>query len=675
MAERAIARLQTGSRVWWHGDFWEVRAFHDGFAEVSLRGSVASVALAELARSAVESGDSSASIADDDAIESTSLVLSALRPKERARVDHEAAIISALLESPEPLTPRLPSAAGELGISVRSLERKIAAYRKAGSAGLADARGRQGRTNEVDPRWDEICTRVLRSYTYASTPTRSAVLARVAREVEEMYGEGSVRHPSRATAYRRLAALSRGKHTFGGSSTRQSIAGRPDAPFGRLRADRPGQYVVLDTNDLDVFAMEPVTLRWVKVQLTAAMDLYSRCIVGLKVTPVSTKAVDVASVLYECVRPADEADPRVSFPYHGVPDAVLVGTEVPDERLLSRQAGLPAVFAESIVVDRGKQYISSHVVSACARLGISVQPANPKKPTDKPTIERFFRTLREGLLQHLPAYKGPNVYSRGRDVEGQAFLWVSELEQIIREWVTTVYHQSSHDGLAVPELPRASLSPIEAYNLGLARSGGMVLPAHAGLAYEFLDVQWRTIQHYGVDIGGLRYDGKALNPYRGRRSEFTGKHTGKWPFYVDAHDVRHVHFKDPADGAWHNLRWEHAPALGAPMSQDAIDYVKRLALREDRHVEPQSALDDLLRRWARDAVTDRRERNLAIRLSAQRDAPLPEEPTAAEKVAALPSVVNLADERSARRPEIEEDELSVFEEFPPDELGYAVIDE
>ena len=111
------------------------------------------------------------------------------------------------------------------------------------------------------------------------------------------------------------------------------------------------------------------------------------------------------------------------------------------------------------------------------------------------------------------------------------------------------------------------------------------------------------------------------------------------------------------------------------MSQDAVDHVKRVALREDRHVEPQSALDDFLRLWARDAVTDRRERNLAIRLSAQRDAPLPEEPTAAEKVAALPSVVNLADEQSARRHEIEEDELSVFEEFPPDELGYAVIDE
>lgn len=674
MPDRPVTRLSLGSRLWWRGEFWEVHGFQDGFAELGLRGEVASAKIADLARCAIESGADNDDSVDADA--STALLLSALPSRHLAEVEREGAAIAALLDSTLPLKRRLPAAAQELGLSVRSLERKIATYRTAGVAGLADARITKSRGSGVDPRWDEACLRILQAYTYASTPSRSTVLARVARELDDAYGLGQVQLPSQATAYRRLAMLAKGRHSFGSGSARRSVAERPQGTFGRLRSDRPGQYVVLDTNDLDVFAMEPVTLRWVKVQLTAAIDLYSRCIVGLKVTPVSTKAVDVANVLYQCVQPTEDGNSAPAFPYHGVPDAVLVGTEVPDERLLSRQGGLPAVFAESIVVDRGKQYISSHVISACARLGISVQPANPRKPTDKPTIERFFRTLREGLLQHLPAYKGPNVYSRGKDVEGQAFLWVSELEQIIREWVTTVYHQTPHDGLAVPELPRAKLSPVEAYNLGLARAGGMVLPTHAGLAFEFLDVQWRTIQHYGIDIGGLRYDGSALNLYRGRRSEYAGKHAGKWPFYVDAHDVRQVHFKDPADGTWHVLAWEHAPSLGAPMSQDAVDYVKRLAVREDRHVDPQSALDELMRRWSRNAVTDRRERNLAIRLSAQRGDVPPDVPSAEEQVTALPSVVDLAGKRAARRHAgIEDDELSVFENYPPDEFGFAVMDE
>lgn len=674
MDNRATVPLAVGSRVWWHGDAWEVRSLHDGRVEMARHGRRTTAAIADVALAAMSFGGETPDPTSQDDQQSTSLVLSALSDADRIEVERRAELIGQLIDDPRPLTARLGPAAERLGISVRSLERMIAAYRRSGAAGLADARVGRRRETQVDPRWDEACVRVLSSFTYSSTPTRSAVLARVTREIEQQYGEGEVPLPSRATAYRRLQALSRSRNTFGGAARRRSVAERPEGPYGRLRADRPGQYVVLDTNDLDVYAMEPVTLRWVKVQLTVAMDLFSRCVVGLQVRPVSTKAADVANVLYQCLRPGDDLDGRTRFPYHGVPDAVLIGTEVPDARILEPTAGLPAVFAESIVVDRGRQYVSAHVVSACARLGMSVQPANPRKPTDKPTVERFFRTLREGLLQHLPAYKGPDVFSRGANVEHEAFYWVSELEQIIREWVATIYHQKAHAGLTIPDVPRADLSPIEAYNVGISRAGGLVLPARAELAFEFLEVQWRRIQHYGVDIDGLRYDDAALNPYRTRTSTFTGRHKGKWPFYVDVHDVRRVFFKDP-DGTWHTVMWEHAPTMGAPMSRDAMDYVKRVATKQDRHVDAEAAVQELLRRWSRGDVIERRERNLAMRLSSQRTEPLPPEPAAVEEVAELPTVIDLAERRTRRSSADFRDELDVFEEFPPGEDGYAVMDE
>jgi hypothetical protein len=75
--------------------------------------------------------------------------------------------------------------------------------------------------------------------------------------------------------------------------------------------------------------------------------------------------------------------------------------------------------------------LSAHVISVCTRLGVSIQPAQPRKPTDKPTVERFFKTLREGLIQYLPAYKGPDVFSRGEALEDAAFLFVHELEDVI----------------------------------------------------------------------------------------------------------------------------------------------------------------------------------------------------------------------------------------------------
>ena len=217
--------------------------------------------------------------------------------------------------------------------------------------------------------------------------------------------------PSRATGYRHLTELSKGRHAFGSAKQRRSVAERPQGVFGRLRATRPGEYVVLDTTPLDVFAMEPVTLRWVPVELTVAMDLLTRCVLGLRLTPVSTKSQDVANVLFQCVTvqhspTALPGEDGPAWPFHGVPRNLLVRTEEPDGVSQQRVGGLPACVPEAIVVDHGKQYLSNHVIGVCARMGITVQPAIPHKATDKPNVERFFRTLRESLLQHLPAYKG-----------------------------------------------------------------------------------------------------------------------------------------------------------------------------------------------------------------------------------------------------------------------------
>ena len=155
-------------------------------------------------------------------------------------------------------------------------------------------------------------------------------------------------------------------------------------------------------------------------------------------------------------------------------------------------------------------------------------------------LERFFRSLRLSLLDKLPGYKGPNIASRGKDVEQGAFYYVTELEQLIREWVGEVYHVKPHHGLRDPRIPGVDLSPQEMFNRGIAVSGLVRLPASEDLRYELMDVEWRMIHHYGVAIDNRRYDGPALNPYRDRRSLYGGAHAGKWPFMVDVDDVRQV---------------------------------------------------------------------------------------------------------------------------------------
>lgn len=539
-----------------------------------------------------------------------------------------------------PMLARYAAKAAEIGVGVSTLRRWVKDFGERGPAGLADDRWRrrQPRLAGADPRWLEMARQVLAEHTEASKPTRDLILAEVAARLGAEHGDGAVPVPKPTRARILLREISKGTSAFGGTKAKREIAGRPAVPYGRLRAMRPGEYLLLDTTRLDVFAMDPVTLRWVQAELTAAMDLYDRCITGLRLTPASTKAVDAAAVLFESVRPlpepaAGQADDRL--PYHGLPASVVIDVgKLADE---NGEPLLPSVAAETIVVDHGKIYLSEHLMSACARLGISVQPGRVYQATDKGPLERWFRTLGEQLLTALPGYKGPDVYRRGKNPEQQAFYFLDELEQIIRRWTGDCYHRQPHAGLCVPEVPGLELCPLEMFAHGIARAGYLQIPARADLVFDFLKVEWRTIQHYGVEIGGLRYDGAALNPYRNRTSPYTGKYAGRWPLRVDPGDVSRVWFQDPADNRWHMLRWEHADAAG-PFSSEALAYARQLAAATHRFPDTRQALAELLEHWGAGLAGNRTERRMALRLSEQRLRLVPDPPPASGSAAKPASV-------------------------------------
>jgi transposase InsO family protein len=538
-----------------------------------------------------------------------------------------------------PLMQRYQAKAGELGVTSRTVRGWARSYRDLGEAGLVDGRGTVTRPAlaGVDPRWADACRAVLDEQVDESSVTKGLTLRRVRARLDRDFGAGSVPAPRGGAAYRALDELSRGRGSFSGSAKgRRSIAGRPSASYGRLRSSRPGEYVLLDSTRLDVFAMEPVTLRWVQAELTIAMDLFNRCVVGLRVTPVSTKSVDVASVLFEALSPPEIPEgwpPEAAWPYHGVPGSLVVDAERTEG---PRFAG-PALLPDTIVVDHGSIYVSEHVTSACARLGISVQPARPYTPTDKSPVERFFRTLGEGLLEALPGYKGPDVFSRGKDCELDAFFYLGELEAIIREWVAAVYHRRPHDSLADPRLPGLTMSPVQRFGYGIARAGGIEIPRDPDLRLEFLPVKWRAVRHYGVEIGGLRYNGPAIAGCRDRTSPYQGARAGLWPFAVNPDDVSRVYFRDPGDGRWHELAWEHAADLDMPFSAETLAYAKALAARKERFPDTKRALSDLLGAWNLGLAANRAERRMALRMAADRAALQAPAPPEAD-VTSLPAV-------------------------------------
>ena len=423
-----------------------------------------------------------------------------------------------------PLCDRYAAKAAELGVDERTIRRWAKAYEENGEAGLVSARFAQ--QNRIDPRWSEAALAIMREHTQESKPSEKSVIYQTSKRLEICFGHGVVPEPSQATAYRELKRLEAQHRTFTGTTARnRDIATRPKRPYGKLQPTRPGEYVILDTTRLDVFGVDPITLRWSRIELTAAMDWYTRCIVGLRLTPVSTKAVDAAAIMFQVYRPppapASWPDYAV-WPHHGIPRAVLID---PDQLVTTpgKAASGPALTPETIVVDHGKIYVSEHLNSVCQRFGISIQPARIREGRDKGPLERFFRTVREGLLQYLPGYKGPDINSRGLDVEGHAFFYIDQLEAIVREWIAAVYHHTRHSSLFDTHLPAATMTPAQMFAHGMARAGYLEAPRDPFLAYEFLQVQARTIQHYGVQCGTLRYTGEVLSELGNRTSPYTGK--------------------------------------------------------------------------------------------------------------------------------------------------------
>lgn len=526
----------------------------------------------------------------------------------------------------------------------------VAAFRQHGEAGLVSCR--QVRVRDVpgvDDRWREAAIEVMVEHVGQSRPSRTAVIKHANARVVARHGADVVPIPSRASAFRVLTVLEAKYATFRLSTKRnRDIAERNPGTYGKLRPTRPGEYLLMDTTRLDVFAMDPVTLRWTQVELTVGMDWYTRCIIGLRLTPVSTKSVDAATVLYQCYRPptAPASWPKeATWPEHGIPRSVLLDIDAIDRE--GTRTVAPAIVPETLIVDHGKIYVSEHLTSVCQRMRLSIQPARLRTGRDKGPVERFFLTIREGLLQYLPGYKGPDVHSRGLAPEREAHFYIDELEAIIREWIAVVYHRRPHDGLVEPGLPGLELSPATMFEQGVARAGYIEAPKDPDLAYEFLAVEKRTIQHYGVDIRRRRYNGPALDRYRNQRSPYPG---GRWPVHHHPDDISRVYFRDPQDRTWHTLMWEHARMIDAAYSEDGLAFCRRLAKKQFTYPNDELAMELLLERWNLGLGKTPAERRIALRQSRQDELLCAATDSPQEEVERLPSLQQaLADEVTGAR--------------------------
>jgi len=629
------AKLEIGSSLQYDGERWTVKGFMGG--QIQLRNPKGEMALMDIATVTgaldykvldVQSSPKAISIVSlpdnvpEESLKEAEELLAHLHEVECGYKSGNKAL--ALPNEPRyeydpketTLRQRLKAKSAEIGISYRTLWRLKAAYLQQGIYGLIDLRQVKEGIDRVDKRVQQALRWVLADLRDKSNVTRKRIIERTRFRVHEQHPGQEIKFPSDRSFYRMLEIEGKGNGTFGSAKSRRSIANRPQETYRQQEVTRPGEFVLIDSTPFDAFALDPVSFKWVQLQLTIALDLFSRSIVGWRFTPVSTKGVDAALLLYDIIRPKLMQNgwlERARWPYIGVPESVVIelADEIPEHGI----AGVPVLHPETVVIDHGKVFISRAFKDACKRLGINLQLARPYTPTDKAQVERVFRTIRENFVELLPGYKGPDVFSRGLNIEEDAFYFIDEIEARFAFWVVDEYQRNTHEGLTLPGTPLLDVSPNEVYSEGLARAGFVHVVSSELMYFELLPTEWRTVQHYGAEMRGLRYNGDILSEYRNVTSPYGGVHQGKWPFRYDPRDLSRIFFFDLYSEQWHELSWIHDAGERHPFNEATLSFAKSLVISRGGNIksidEVAESLNVLLNRMVTPSAQSRRERRLA----------------------------------------------------------------
>jgi putative transposase len=168
---------------------------------------------------------------------------------------------------------------------------------------------------------------------------------------------------------------------------------------------------------------------------------------------------------------------------------------------LAQAAAVPVITPETIVCDRGRAFLSDTFRRACHTLEISLQPAHPDTPTDKPHIERTLGSVASMFAQFLPGHKGRSTEHRGKEPEQQAVWSIHQIQALLEEWIVARWQTRPHDGLRDPLMPGRPLSPNEKPEREVcgAGRGGRPRPGHA-----VADGVHRAVAEHAPDAERLR---------------------------------------------------------------------------------------------------------------------------------------------------------------------------
>lgn len=276
-----------------------------------------------------------------------------------------------------------------------------------------------------------------------------------------------------------------------------------------------------------------------RVILSAAIDVHTRCIVGLKLgKEVSARLMrDTVEMIYTEKTAITDGIAEMDWPMYGRP-------------------GL-------IAMDRGPAYVADETYDLLAAAGITNFGAPASKPWLRAFIERLFRTIHAKLLQRFSGRTFSNVVQRGENNHTErASVTLEDLLAFLTRWIVDVYHLEPHAGLQ-------GMTPYEAW----AQATANLRPAEMSrreMRHVFGIKDKRKYQKSGFRVFHLDYMSDELHALNLREAEVAW-----WPGDIGAIEV-----KVGPD------RWLTVPVTDPQwIGKTHIEHKARLMARRERNKE------------------------------------------------------------------------------------------
>lgn len=400
---------------------------------------------------------------------------------------------------------------------------------------LLEQHQRKGnRSNRYPDAVIEVVEKIIDNvYLTTSRPTQTRVLELATAEIQDMnqwaMQSAQLPLPSARLVKRlieQIPAFDRDVARRGATVARRMYRGK----LNHIETNQRLEVAEIDHTQLDIFVVDDDGIPLGRPWLTVCIDKHTRCILGIYIGFEPPSYLSVARCLKHALKPK-----------------LSLQTEYPS----IKNAWVAFGVMKTLVVDNGMEFHSGSFEKACYQFDIEIKYTPRKSPWYKGTVERFMRTINNGVSHGNPGTTFSNIFDKeDYNPEKHAVIRYSVFKEIVFKWIVDYYHQKPHAGLE-------RMKPADVW-----RNADSVSNTPVATNLEVIDMllgrhEECSLTHKGVQVNQLLYNSRDMIDWRKQCGE---KLTVE--VLVDEGNLGQVHIKHPVDG-----HYVAVPALNQEYAQ------------------------------------------------------------------------------------------------------------